>query len=118
MLVAVEASDALEEHVDGAEVGYKQVGVDVERLFERLRADDDAASGLPALAEQLLYPLIKHCAVAGGESPVMEGSFPLNIEQQTRVAVFGELFQCLLRAHGVADCVANDQNLRAGASGV
>ena len=44
VLVAVEASDALEEYVDGAEVGYEQVGVDVERLFERLGADDDAAS--------------------------------------------------------------------------
>ena len=45
VLVAVEASDALEENVDRAEVGYEQVGVDVERLFERLGTDDDSTSG-------------------------------------------------------------------------
>ena len=118
VLVAVEASDALEEHVDGAQVGYEQVGVDVERLLERLGSDDDAASRLPALAEQLFYSLIKHCAVTGGESPVMERRYAFNVEQQARVAVSGEFLQRLLRPDGVTDGVADDEDLRAGAGGV
>ena len=47
--VSVETSDALEEDVDGAQVGYQQIGVNVERLFERLGSDDCEASRLSPL---------------------------------------------------------------------
>ena len=112
VLVSVEATDALEEDVDGAQVSYEQVGVDVERLFERLGSHYDATSRLPLLPQQLCYSLVEHCAVAGGEAPVMERRHVFDVEQQPRVAVSGEFLQRLLRAHRVVDRVANDQHLR------
>src|SRR5438132_11349339 len=43
--MAMQPTQSLQQYVRGTNVGDEEIGIDVEALFERLRADDDEAAG-------------------------------------------------------------------------
>ena len=53
-VVPVQPADTLQEHVDRGEIGDQQVGIDIERLLERLGGDDERRPRGRVLAEALL----------------------------------------------------------------
>ena len=113
--VALQATDALQQHVHRAEIGNQQVGVDVQRLLQCLRAHHDAAAGLAVLAQQPLYCVIQQPAVANGEAAMMQRRDAMDAEQKTGVLRAGQLLECLLRLDGIAHGVAHHQHLGTGA---
>ena len=64
--MSMQTANPLQQHIDRAQIGDQQVGVDVQRLFQRLRAHNDKSAGGAAFAQQHLNA---SCPVARGRRP-------------------------------------------------
>ena len=109
--VPVEPPDPLQQHVDRADVGEQQVGVDVERLFQRLRADHDRPAPRPVrLAEHALDGFVQAVPIFGREPAVMQRRSFRNLQHDVFAALRRQRLEDRLRAR---DGVADHQYLRA-----
>ena len=70
----VQPSYALEQHVDGAQVGDEQVRVYVQRLFERLRSHHDASAAAALSSKMRLHGGVQQLAVFTGEPAGVQGA--------------------------------------------
>ena len=73
--MAMQSPDALQQHVSGAKVGDEQVGVDVQRLLQRLRAHHHQPAGGPSPPQSPLNLLIQQLAVNSRETSVVQRGY-------------------------------------------
>ena len=116
----MQPANPLQQHIRRAEVGQQQVGIDVQRLLQRLRADYHEAGGLTACApaQPLFHRIVQQLAVGRRKPPVMQRGDAVDGEQQRRTTGAGQFLQGRLRVDGVGDGVADYQHFGPGASGV
>ena len=72
--MAVQSSYALEQYIDGAEVGYEQVGIYIEGLFERLRSYNHASAAAALPAEPRFHGGVQQLAIFSRESAGVQSS--------------------------------------------
>ena len=69
----MQPADPLQQHVDRTQVGEQEIGIDVQTLFQRLGADDDAAAGRAVMGRQCcLHRLVQQPSVLRRETAVMQ----------------------------------------------
>ena len=80
--VTVQPPDALQQHVHRTQVRDQQVGVDVERLLERLRADDQRAPcARSVLPEGGFDRVVESVPVLGAEPAVVQRGDAFDLQQ-------------------------------------
>ena len=80
--MAVQAAQALEQHIHGTQVGDEQVGIDVQALLQCLRANNDAPlSVAPRFAELRFDRLVEQGTVLATVPAVVNGADTVDFEQ-------------------------------------
>jgi len=69
--VTMKPSDALQQHVDGAQVGDEQIGVDVQTLFESLRTDEQKRPIGAIFAQTFAHLGVHHFTIFTSKPPVV-----------------------------------------------
>ena len=107
--VPVQSADSLQQNVHWTDIRDEKVGVDVERLFERLGADHHhAARQSVHLADRSFYGVVQQLAVFSGEAAVMQRRPLCNRQHHVFPALSQQRTEHLLRAR---DRVANHEDL-------
>ena len=78
----MQPAHALQENVHGTQVRDQQVGVNVQRLLERLRAYHDSAARRTTLPQLGLNCRVQQPTVLGCETAVVHGRTARHVEQQ------------------------------------
>ncbi len=91
--MALEAAGALDQQIDGGQVGDQQVEIQIEGLFHHLGGDEHPAAALGGagiLAETFQHPLLDGEAVGEGETGVEQVDVPVGMALPQAQVVEGE----------------------------
>ena len=116
-IVAVQSTQALQQHIHGAQVGDEQVGINVQTLLQRLRANDHqpctTGAGAALLAHLLLHLSIQQRPILAAETAVVQGADAAHFEQAVHCARCGQRLHGLQGGDGGGHGVAHHQHARA-----